>query len=205
MVSARRPRLLGSLIRGNVSRRDQLSNPGVGRSAKLMVQDQHEREGRSDYGKIKCQPSISMPVRIVPGRAVRARRSPRDSSPECTDRSREAATRIGSTDGRRDPPPSVAAESGRMAGNLRHACSAQSAADVVGTAPQQIRVRGRILAAFGRIVARWSRRARRFGRRRISGNVVGRGRVAWFHCIDPELELSETSRRGRSRVGGIRS
>jgi hypothetical protein len=121
MVSAHGLRLLRSLLRRDVGRCDQLSNPGVGRSAKLMVQDQHNREGRSDYCKIKSQPPISMRMRIVAGRTVRARRSPRDSSPERTDRSREPATRIYGTDGRRDPPPSVTAESDRMTRNLRHA------------------------------------------------------------------------------------
>jgi hypothetical protein len=114
-------RLLGSLLRGSVSRCDQLSNPGVGRSAKLVVQDQHEREGRGDYCKIECQPPIAMRVRVVDARSVRARRSPRDSSPQCTDRSREPATRIGRGDCRRNPPPSVAAEPGCVTRNLRHA------------------------------------------------------------------------------------
>jgi hypothetical protein len=120
MVSARRLRLLRSLIRGSVSRCNQLSNPRARRSAKLVVQDQKDRRESSDDCKVKGQPPIEMPMRVVAGGAVRARRSARDASPECTDRSRESATRIGRSDGRRDPPPSMTAESGGMARNLRH-------------------------------------------------------------------------------------
>lgn len=138
------PRVCGrGIVRHLIGRRhvgprsEYFRDAGPPWTAKLMMQDEQDRHSRGKHRKIKRKPPIAMGVRVVAG-AVSVRRSAGNASPERTDRSSESAARIGRRDARRNPPPTVPTQSGRVAGDLGHAGPAQDATNVMRSATQHV-------------------------------------------------------------------
>jgi hypothetical protein len=203
----RRLRVLDSLLRPNTGRcHEGVGNSRPRRAAKLVVQRQYDRQSRGNNGNIESQPPIAPGMRMVSRQSAPLRLSRCHSCPNRTGRTRESTARIGRGNDRRNLAPAVPAKLGGLPGDFWHADSVQAAPDVSSSEMQPACARlACVLVSIGGgtgSIGFQLRRPRRFGAL-VSGGI-GRGRIAWFHGIDPELGICGNGRRRQSRAARFR-
>ena len=172
------------------------------------MQHQQQRDGRSAHRKIPREPTIEMPMRVIAFGSFGRCRKGRNSSPERACRTRKTSASIGRSRRGRNLPQAMTAQASGPPGDLGHAPSRQTVSDVMSAASHQ----NRVLAGHPRQSIRNRRTFVFDGILRQSICLEGRSTRsvlacrgdAWFHGFDPEVEVSGSVRRGRSRVGGIR-